>query len=292
MIAAGPGPLLDLLAADRAWDRGEPLPGDAGLMRRLRASRPEAALVLPPSFSSGWFAARTAARQRIGFAHDLRSPLLTRALRRPPRGDLHLSREYLALGATLGAREVPVPTLTVGDEAREAAAALRQGTAAARAPCAVLGPGAVYGAAKRWPAERFAETGRRLAARGMAVLVCGAAAERETCEAVSHAIGDGSVSLAGRTSLGAQAALCAGASLAVCNDSGLAHLAAATGAPTVVVFGSTSSAWSAPLGDRVRVVQRPPVCSPCFQRHCRIGYRCLVGVDVATVEHACLEVAV
>src|SRR5206468_3505619 len=80
------------------------------------------------------------------------------------------------------------------------------------------------------------------------------------------------VALAGATSLPVQAALCAIASLAVCNDSGLAHLAAAVGTPTVVIFGSTSSAWSAPLGARVRVVQRAPVCSPCFQRHCRIGY--------------------
>ena len=79
------------------------------------------------------------------------------------------------------------------------------------------------------------------------------------------------------------------AALVVSNDSGLAHLAAATGAPTVVIFGSTSSAWTAPLGPRVRVVQRPPVCAPCFRRTCRIGYRCLAAVEVAEVARACDE---
>ena len=62
------------------------------------------------------------------------------------------------------------------------------------------------------------------------------------------------------------------------------------GAPTVVVFGSTSSAWTAPLGERVVVVQRPPVCSPCFARTCAIGYLCLEAVSVddvlAAVERA------
>src|SRR5207244_11865215 len=69
------------------------------------------------------------------------------------------------------------------------------------------------------------------------------------------------------------------------------HLAAAVGTPTVVIFGSTSSAWSAPLGPRVRVVQRAPVCAPCFQRTCVIGYRCLTAIAVADVERACREVA-
>ena len=130
---------------------------------------------------------------------------------------------------------------------------------------------------------RFAELCRELARRGWRVLACGAPADTAACEAVAAEAGAGTRSLAGRTSLAVQAALCARARAVVCNDSGLAHLAAATGAPTVTVFGSTSSAWTAPLGPRVRVVQRPPVCSPCFQRTCRIGYGCLEGVQVRDV---------
>ena len=68
----------------------------------MRAWRPDAALVLPPSFSSAWFAFRTGAGTRVGFGHEARSWLLTRALRRGARGDAHLSEEYLRLGATIG----------------------------------------------------------------------------------------------------------------------------------------------------------------------------------------------
>lgn len=288
IVACGPAPMLELLAPERLWGRAEPFPGGPGLTARLRAARCDAALVLPPSFSSAWLAFRSGARQRVGFAHEGRSPLLTRPVRRPARGDLHQAREYLRLAGALGAREVDLPPLPVEAGAgREAAALLERAGVAGR--YAILGPGAVYGPAKRWGAERFAAVGVRLAAAGLAVLVCGGAAERETCAAVAAAVGSRAIPLAGLTSLPVQAALCARAELTVSNDSGLAHLAAAVGRPTVVVFGSTSSAWTAPLGPRVRVVQRAPACSPCFARGCVVGYACLEAVEVGMVARAAGE---
>jgi len=289
ITACGPRVLLELLAPEGLWQRTEALPGAPGLTARLRDARFDAALVLPPSFSSAWLAYRSGARLRVGFAHEGRSLLLTRAVRRPARGDLHLSREYLRLAECLGASEVPLPGLGVNEGAVREAAALRARAGLEDRPFAILGPGAAYGPAKRWSLERFAALGLELAARGLAVLVCGVASERETCEDVAAAIGAQARSLAGVTSLPAQAALCARATLTVSNDSGLAHLAAATGAPTVVVFGSTSSAWTAPLGPCVRVVQRAPVCSPCFARDCAIGYACLAAVQVGMVTSAAGE---
>jgi heptosyltransferase-2 len=282
-IGCGPRALLDLLEPEGLWQRTETWPGDPGLVRRLRGAGLDAALVLPPSFSSAWLAFRSGARLRVGFAQEGRTFLLTRAVRRRTRGDLHLSREYLQLAAALEAREVGLPGLGLDPDVTRGAVALLAGAAPGGRPFAILGPGAAYGPAKRWSAERFAALGRHLAARGLAVLVCGGASEREVCEGVAAAIGTEARSLAGATSIVMQAALCARAALVVSNDSGLAHLAAATGAPTVVVFGSTSSAWTAPLGPRVRVVQRAPVCSPCFARECAIGYACMDAVELAMV---------
>jgi heptosyltransferase II len=286
ITACGPRALLELLAPEGLWQRTEVSPGATGLVGRLRAARFDAALVLPSSFSSAWLALRCGARLRVGFAHEGRSLLLTRAVRRPARGDAHLSREYLQLAAWLGASEVPLPQLPVGAGAAAEAAALLASVGWAGGPYAVLAPGAAYGPAKRWSEERFVALGLRLAGRGLAVMVCGADSERETCERLAAAIGPEARALAGSTSLPVQAALCARATLNVSNDSGLAHLAAATGAATVVVFGSTCSAWTAPLGPRVRVVQRAPVCSPCFARTCAIGYACLDAVEVEMVASA------
>jgi lipopolysaccharide heptosyltransferase II len=287
----GPAPLLELLDADRVLDPRDPWPTeDQGARRqlvdRVRAWHPDLAFVLPPSFSSAWFAWRTRAPERVGFAHEGRSVLLTRALRRGERGERHLSEEYLSL---LGAERASLPPLRLGPSAEAGASALVSDLGLENARLALVAPSALYGPAKRWPEARFVELSLRLAREGFTVLVCGTSSERALCEAVAR--GAGARSVAGRTDLATQAGLCSRSSLAVSNDSGVAHLAAAVGAPTVAIFGSTSSAWTAPLGPRVRVVQQAPVCSPCFQRTCRIGYRCLTAVSVEDVWAACREIA-
>ncbi len=54
----------------------------------------------------------------------------------------------------------------------------------------------------------------------------------------------------------------------VSNDSGLMHVAAALARPLVVVYGSTSPAFTPPLAQRVRSLSIPVDCGPCFQREC------------------------
>lgn len=271
---AGPKSLLELLALDAVLDDAR-APG-----------RPDVVLVLPPSFSSAWFAFRTGAKIRIGFRGQARSLLLTDALQRPARGAMHLSEEYLMLAARIGAKPVPLPPLEAPPESVRMRAARQHTLGLGERPWVVLAPGAIYGPTKRWPLERFIEVGRHYLARGCDVVACGAASDRDVADRLASALGDGSRSLAGETTVGEQLAWCAGARVNVSNDSGLAHLAAATGAPTVAIFGATSSAWTAPLGPRVAIAQRAPVCSPCFQRTCRIGVVCLDRVRVETVLQA------
>ena len=293
--ALAPAPLLALLARERQWDDAAPTSPGASEWPRSEP-RPAAAVVLPPSFSSAWQAWRSGAALRVGFASDARSWLLTHAVRRRERGDRHLSREYLQLGEPLGvmpgedllpALPILAPTPSEFERAHELLA--DRGGVPER--WVVFGPGAQYGPAKRWPIERFIALGRLLVARGLQVLACGGAGERAASEALVAGIGTGARSLAGSTDLGVQLALCARARLTVSNDSGLAHLAAASGAPTLALFGSTSSAWTAPLGQAVRVIQHAPVCSPCFQRDCRIGFACLHAIRVDELARHCMELA-
>ena len=90
---------------------------------------------------------------------------------------------------------------------------------------------------------------------------------------------------AGKTTLPELLALAHEARAIVSNDSGVAHLAAAAGRPTIAVFGSTDPRWTAPRGPSVRVVTRPPSCSPGFLRTCRIPerYLCLRAIAPADV---------
>lgn len=284
-------PAARLLDREGLWTRRLPVTGAAAGRGALQGHRFDAAIILPPSFSSAWALRRLDVARRIGFASDLRSWLLTDPMRRPARGDRHLSDEYLALGERLGVNRTSLPELAPTAEERAAALARLRALGGENRPVAILGPGAAYGAAKRWPVERFAALGRRLVARGHLVLTAGTASDQGQAAAVAGAIGEGAHDLAGMTSVEEMLALCAGARVVVSNDSGLAHLAAASGAPTIVVFGSTSSAWTTPLGPRVTAVHRAPVCSPCFRRTCRIGYRCLEAIEVDVVERACAEAA-
>ena len=288
VLGVGPAPLLALPAGEGLVEEGVAWPREAGARRaatvRVRAWAPDTAIVLPASFSSAWLAWRSGARVRAGFRSEWRQALLTHAPARLRRGDRHLSDEFLDLVAPFGVREVSVPVLTPAPAAAASArVALADAGLGQAEEYAILGPRSAYGPAREWFADRFVAAGKGLAPRGLRVVVCGTAAESATCAAVASGIGPAAVSLAGRTDLPALAALAAGARLALCNDSGLAHLAAATGAPTIQVYGSASSGWTAARGPRVRVLHRAPVCSPCWRRTCRIGTRCLDAVSVAWV---------
>jgi ADP-heptose:LPS heptosyltransferase len=102
----------------------------------------------------------------------------------------------------------------------------------------LLHPGAAS-AARRWPAERWATLARRLVACGLPVVLTGGPDEARLCRQVRDLAGP-AVRAAGPTSLPQLADRVARARLLVCGDTGVAHLATATGTPSVLLFGPTS----------------------------------------------------
>ena len=113
----------------------------------------------------------------------------------------------------------------------------------------VVHPGAGY-RAKQWPATRFAEVARALAAEGHPVAVTGSAAEHEpAAEVVARAGLPPEALLAGRTGLSLLAALVQQATVVVSGDTGIAHLAAAYGTASVVLYGPVPARrWGPPPG--------------------------------------------
>jgi ADP-heptose:LPS heptosyltransferase len=111
---------------------------------------------------------------------------------------------------------------------------------------------------RRWPADRFAAVADALAARGLRVVLTGTAAERDLTAAVSAGMTAPALDLAGKTDLGASAAVIASARLLVCNDTGVSHIAAAVGTPSVVISTDDNpTRWAPPDGTRHRVLSRP-----------------------------------
>jgi heptosyltransferase II len=147
-----------------------------------------------------------------------------------------------------------------------------------------LNPGATNSRAKQWLAERFAATADALAERdGFQTVIVGAAGDAEVANQVAGFMHTPVANLAGRTSIAELKAVLALSSLVISNDTGAAHVSAALGIPTVVVFGPTEDFATRPLADLAAVVRKDVDCSPCMLKDCPIDHRCMTGVEVQNV---------
>ncbi len=215
--------------------------------RTLRAFDPDAVLLLPNSVRSAWTAFRARAKRRIGYRRDGRGLLLTHALTPPskskaptPAAPYYAALAEFALDASLPDHRL---RLHVTDEERSAASELLGGEP--DRPLIVLAPGASK-MMKRWPAARFARVADALVeATGGTVVVTGAPSEQDVCESVIDAMRAPAIDLAARgVALGGVKGVLATADLLITNDTGPRHIAAALGAPTVVLFGPTDPRWT------------------------------------------------
>jgi ADP-heptose:LPS heptosyltransferase len=123
-----------------------------------------------------------------------------------------------------------------------------------------------------------------LAADGWTIIVTGSAEERALTSALIAAMQAPAIDLTGRTSLGALAALISSARLLVCNDTGVSHVAAAVGTPSVVVCSGADPGRWAPLDrQRHRVLHADVPCRPCAHPVCPIGHPCALNVSSGQV---------
>jgi ADP-heptose:LPS heptosyltransferase len=108
--------------------------------------------------------------------------------------------------------------------------------------------GSAHRPEKRWPVEKYGELARILYSRGLDIVIIGGPQEAALAQSIQRQV-PRSRDLTGRTDFARIAVLGAKAALAIGNDTGPLHLAAAAGAPTVVLFSSASDpALSAPRG--------------------------------------------
>lgn len=204
--------------------------------------------------------------RRVGFTRwhtvvDLRRsamPWLVWARRRavPPKG-VPGEHRLITMGKALGLDPAPVPTVWTGADDRRRA----QSLLGSRRPLLVLAPTANW-RAKVWPAERFAALVERLTGPGARLedaLVCvtGGPGEDRQARPVIEAVPKHRRVAAVGLDLRATAAIFAESRLFIGNDSGLMHLAAAAGAPTLGLFGPTDDTLYAPWSDRAQVVRTP-----------------------------------
>jgi heptosyltransferase-2 len=278
---------------DRVWS--EPRPG--GLMDWIRLSGSirakgfDLALLFPNSFESAAMAFFGRVPQRVGYATDGRSWLLTQSIK-PGGSKRHQIHYYLELASAVSA-SVEHPSIEIEaslEERSQARKLLASAGIAADRKFLVLNPGAAYGSAKRWGEDRFAEAGDTLASEfDMDVAIVGSETERSIAERVQALMRCRVTVLNGKTSLETLIGVISESSLVVTNDSGPMHISAALGVPTVAVFGATDDIVTGPWGRRTRIVKEPVDCSPCMLRECPIDHRCMTRVSADAVARAARE---
>gem|GEM_PF-147501 len=147
-----------------------------------------------------------------------------------------------------------------------------------------LAPGAAW-AYRRWPADRFVELGRWLQETYNAtVLIIAAKGERDLADQVERGLqGRLTINLAGKTTLREMAAVLKRCNLFIGNDSGPMHIAAASGVPSVGLFGPGEYERFRPWGKDHETVRLGLTCNPCSE-NCRFDEaRCIQGITVSQV---------
>jgi heptosyltransferase-2 len=268
--------------------------GRERLATTLRAQRFDVALLLQNAFDAAWLAWRAGIPQRIGYARDARSLLLTKAVVVPKSGEIppHEKFYYLELLRRAGWLDL-LPdesfiALNVPEQKRRSAAEfLLASGVRARAIRIAVGAGSAYGSAKCWPPDRFADTLNRFQPQIDAdVILFGTAAETSVSAAIASSMRRLPIDLTGKTAIADLPALLSQCHLFIGNDSGAMHVAAAVGLPVVAVFGPTDPRGTAPVTPRCTTIQQKPYCSPCFLRRCPTDHRCMTAVTPQMVESA------
>jgi heptosyltransferase II len=280
-------PLVDYMPGVRSgivWDLPRSrlaIAKQRGLAQELRRRNYGTALVLPRTWKSAIAPALAGIPERVGFVGEARFGLLNQWR----WGEKALPR-FIDKNAALALPdraplppEWPVPQLHV--EPAEAGR-WRHANGLGTGRAVALAPGSV-GASKRW--TYYPQAARLLAEGGMDVWVVGGPGEKALAAEIVAAGGPRVRDLTG-TDLRNGILAMAAADVAISNDSGLMHIAAAIGTPTMGIFGPTSPYHWAPLNGLAATVQTNTVvpCQPCHRPVCTMNdHRCMRDIAAADV---------
>lgn len=292
-IFAGADFIDDILAFEKdetsVWRQG----------KTLRGEDFDLAVLFTNSFSSAVAAKLGSAKYRIGYKNEGRSFLLTHSIEMPAwRDERHEIFYYLNIVAELeillyGETKVwenePRFELTVSDEKKDAARKILSDAGCdLNKKIIAICPGSTNSRAKRWQAESYALLADKFARELDAnVLLIGSPEEVEVSQQVFDLASFKPFMLTGKTSLAEAAAILSVCDLLISNDTGPAHISAALGRPTMVIFGPTNPKTTRPFPANAEIIRKEVECSPCMLRDCPIDHRCMTRISADEVFALC-----
>ncbi len=243
------------------------------------------AIVLPYTWKSALLPYGAKIPKRTGFVGEVRYGLLNDIRPLDKKKLPMMVQRYVALGfekSEFSNQAYPYPKLSTNESLQKTA--LDKLSLKTDKPIVAFCPGAEYGPAKRWPAEHYAGLAKKLVEKGFEIWLLGSEKDSEIAQEINQYADGVCQDLTGRTSLEDVIDLLACAQLAVCNDSGLMHIAAAVDTTIVAVYGSSDPGYTPPLSDKVKIASLNLPCSPCFKKECPLThYDCLNNLSVDMV---------
>jgi ADP-heptose:LPS heptosyltransferase len=280
-------------------DRVITLPRDstsarARLARELRSTRYDVVYNLHGGTTATFLTRATGAKHRVGFENYQYARLHNHVAPSPlaiwQRPTLHSVEQQLALIGWTGVpvTDRPATRLAVTNSASTAVAQkLESAGLDGDESIAMIHPSAAFDT-KQWAVENFARVSEDLRNRGLAPVIVVAPNEKQTARALAEGSSASPVILSD-LSLPEVTALAARARLFVGNDSGIAHIAAAAGAPCVVIFGSSNrNHWRPWTTQPNEIVFEELPCQPCHGYFCAEFEKpeCILRVPVERVAGA------
>lgn len=256
----------------------------AALISALRKKKFDTVFLIHRSFTRALICFLAGISERIGYRRWKTSLILTNKITPPPDA-IHRQDYYLSLfeksGVVINNR---LPQFYVPAQTQENVSKFLQKIKETHS-CLIGIHASANWELKRWPAQNFARLADCLAADfGGAVTFIGAGKDKAVIDQIIKNMRSKAYDLCRKTDLGELAALMQNMKIFISNDSGPAHLAAALGVNTIVLFGPTAKEITAPRGRNVKIISnKTRACKiPCYNLKCRDN-RCMKDISVEEV---------
>ncbi len=271
--------------------------GKFALIRELRSLQTDMAVLFQNAFEAAlltWFANIPI---RYGYATDGRRPWLSHPIPLPRWTAQRHHTEYFSemLRPVTSDFQHHSPSLVITEQEKEWAENKLQTQTMLWIG---INPGSVYGGAKRWLPERFAEAADHIIKylqsvleeeKDIGALIVGKAGEEALGQTIAQHMQAKTMVLSGHTTIRELMAIIKQCHGFLTNDTGPMHMADALGVPVVAIFGPTNPDTTAPYGNRHAVVRQPVRCTPCLLRWCPIDHRCMTEVSVEEVVKTAMQ---
>lgn len=228
------------------------------LAQTLQDTRYDWTITLPITWKSALNGYWTGAPRRTGFLGEMRYGLINDRRQLDTTKLPFMVQRYVALGlepdaAVPDLSDIPQPRLSV-DQSNVTLWLEKLNINSGESIVALM-PGAEFGPAKRWPTENYVQIANQLVESGTHVLLLGSPKDQETALEIEQKSGSQLINLCGKTRLLDALDLLSIASLAISNDSGLMHIAAAVNIPQIAIYRSSTPEFTPPLNDKAVILQ-------------------------------------